>query len=90
MELKYDSPGSAVSGLTQKYFTTFCTLRTGLEDCSRHYMIDLHKKGHLVSVCVELWLLAVFVSTVRVCVCVFVVLFKVISVWKVLLPPQLK
>lgn len=32
-------------------------------------MIDLHKKGHLVSVCVELWLLAVFVSTVRVCVC---------------------
>lgn len=51
-------------------------------------MIDLHKKGHLVSVCVELWLLAVFVSTVR--VCVFVVLFKVISVWKVLLQPQLK
>lgn len=69
MELKYDSPGSAVSGLTQKYFTTFCTVRTSLEDCLRYYMIDLHKKGHLVSVCVELWLLAVFVSTMHVCVC---------------------
>lgn len=83
MELKYDSPGSAVSGLTQKYFTTFCTVRTSLEDCSRHYMIDLHKKGHLVSVCVELWLLAVFVSTMHVCVCLWC--FSRLSVSAVLL-----